>query len=126
MNNSVFTIDVSYIKAYPHDTNSFTEGFLIHNGKLFESTGAASDLPQTKSLFGQVDLETGKIDVKVELDRNRYFGEGIVFLGGQVFQLTYKSRVGFIYDEKTYNHLGVFVIPSKEGWGLTVSVWYKC
>jgi glutaminyl-peptide cyclotransferase len=116
---SIPFINFSYSNYYPHDTTSFTEGLLMHNGKLYESTGATRDLPQTKSLFGTVNLETGKIDIKVELDRNKYFGEGIVFLNEQVFQLTYKSRVGFVYDANTFKKIKEFTIPSKEGWGFT-------
>jgi glutamine cyclotransferase len=112
-------IDYVSINSYPHDTTSFTEGFLIHNGKLFESTGATKELPQTKSLFGIVDLKTGKIDTKVEIDRKKYFGEGITFLNGKVYQLTYQTRVGFIYNATTFRKIGEFTIPSKEGWGMT-------
>lgn len=115
---SIPLIYVSYVDEYPHDTDAFTEGLLFHNGKLFESTGA-TDLPQTRSLFGEVDLETGNIEVKVELDREAYFGEGIVFLNGRVFQLTYRSKTGFVYDENTYQKIQEFTIPGKEGWGLT-------
>jgi glutamine cyclotransferase len=111
-------ISASYVAEYPHDTNAFTEGFLFHEGRLFESTGA-TNLPQTRSLFGEVDLETGNIEVRVELDRNKFFGEGITFLNGRIYQLTYKSRVGFVYDAKTYQKIQEFTIPSEEGWGLT-------
>lgn len=110
-----FTVE----NQYPHDINSFTEGFLFHDDKLFESTGATDNLPQTRSLFGIVDLKTGKIDVKAELDRTIYFGEGIVFLNNKVFQLTYKNQVGFIYDGKTYKNIGKFNYTNREGWGLT-------
>jgi glutamine cyclotransferase len=112
-------IDYVYINSYPHDINSFTEGFLIHDGKLYESTGATRDLPQTKSLFGTVDLKTGKIDAKVEIDRVKYFGEGITFLNGKVFQLTYKTKVGFIYNATNFKKIGEFTFPSEEGWGMT-------
>jgi glutamine cyclotransferase len=55
----------------------------------------------------------------VEIDKKKYFGEGITFLKGKVFQLTYKTKVGFIYDATTFKKLGEFTFPSKEGWGLT-------
>lgn len=113
------TIDYVLVKAYPHDTTSFTEGFLFHEGTLYESTGATDELPQTKSLFGTVDLTTGKITTKAELDRTRYFGEGIVFLDGKVFQLTYKNQIGFVYDAKTFKKIKQFSFKNKEGWGLT-------
>jgi glutamine cyclotransferase len=112
-------IDFVYVNSYPHDTNSFTEGFLFYNGDLYESTGATPQLPQTKSLFGIVNRSTGKIDVKVELDKNKYFGEGITFLENKVFQLTYQSKEGFIYDAVSFKELGKFELPSNEGWGLT-------
>lgn len=118
-NMPIPTIDFVYIKSYPHDTTSFTEGLLIHNGDLFESTGASRDLPQTSSLFGIVDLTTGKIETKVEIDRLKYFGEGITFLNGKVFQLTYKTKVGFIYDATSFKKIGEFTFPSEEGWGMT-------
>ncbi len=38
-----FTVE----NQYPHDITSFTEGFLFHDGKLFESTGASPGLSQT-------------------------------------------------------------------------------
>ena len=53
------------------------------------------------------------------MDRARYFGEGIVFLGGKLYQLTYQTRVGFIYDATTFELVGKFPFLSKEGWGLT-------
>jgi len=113
------SINFSVANQYPHDITSFTEGFLFHDGKLFESTGSPDNLPQTKSLFGMVDLKTGKIDVKAELDKTIYFGEGIVFLNGKIFQLTYKNQTGFIYDGKTYKNIGKFNYTNREGWGLT-------
>jgi glutamine cyclotransferase len=105
--------------AYPHDTNSFTEGLLIHDGKVYESTGSPDDLPDTRSLLGVLNLATGKIDIKAELDREKYFGEGIAFLHGKLYQLTYKSQTGFIYDAQTFKRVGQFSFPSAEGWGMT-------
>jgi glutamine cyclotransferase len=112
-------ITYDFLNSYPHDTTSFTEGLLIHQGKIYESTGASQELPQTRSLFGVLDTVNGKIEKKVELDKEKYFGEGITFLNGKVYQLTYKNQIGFIYDAHTFKKLGDFPIPSKEGWGLT-------
>jgi hypothetical protein len=96
---------------FPHDTTSFTEGLLVHDNQLYESTGYLSELPQTRSWFGTVDRVTGKINPRVQLDTSRYFGEGICFLGNRVYQLTYRKKVGFVYDAKTFKRLGDFVIP---------------
>jgi len=112
---------ISYnpINIYPHDTSSYTEGFLVHESNLYESTGHTDDLPQTKSLFGVVNLKTGKIDIKAELDKKKYFGEGIVFIKDKIYQLTYTTKIGFIYNAKTFQQTGTFTYPSKEGWGMT-------
>ncbi len=112
-------INYSLISVYPHDTTAYTEGFLMHEGKLYESTGYTDDLPQTNSLFGEVDLKTGKINTKVQLDTSKYFGEGIVFLHDKWYQLTYKTKVGFVYAANTFKQLSTFVLPVKEGWGMT-------
>jgi glutaminyl-peptide cyclotransferase len=117
-------INYSVIKAYPHDTTSFTEGLLVHDGDLYESTGYTEEYPNSRSLFGVVDLATGKIKTKVEIDKKKYFGEGIVFLNGKVYELTYKTKVGFIYDAKTFKKLGEFTFPSEEGWGMTTDGTY--
>ncbi len=117
--NFVPSLDYSIVSRLPHDTTSFTEGLLFHNNLLFESTGSPDNLPQTKSTFGIVNLKTGKIDSKVELDKSEFFGEGIVFFNNKVYQLTYKNQIGFIYDSKTYKQLGRFSFQNKEGWGFT-------
>jgi glutamine cyclotransferase len=109
----------SFVGTLPHDTTSFTEGLLIHEGKLYESTGSPDDMPGTKSVFGEVDRQTGNIEVKVELDRTQYFGEGITFLNGKLYMLTYETKIGFIYDARTFKKVGEFRFPSKEGWGMT-------
>jgi glutamine cyclotransferase len=117
--NQIQSISFKVVKTFPHDTESFTEGLIFHDNQLFESTGSPEEYPETRSVFGIVDLKTGKIDIKVELDRNSYFGEGIVFFKDKIFQLTYKNQTGFIYDSKTYKKVGFFIYLNKEGWGLT-------
>jgi glutaminyl-peptide cyclotransferase len=107
------------VNKYPHDVNAFTEGLFFHNGKLIESTGSPENLPQTRSLFGVVDLGTGRIDVKAELDRNTYFGEGVVIHGDKLYQLTWRNQTGFIYDAGSFRRIGQFSYPNREGWGLT-------
>lgn len=112
-------INYAVTKYYAHDTSLFTEGFLFHDGKLFESTGSPNDLQLTKSMIGTTDLATGKFETKVELDKTKYFGEGIVFLNNKLYQLTYKNQVGFIYDAKTFKQTGQFKYSNPEGWSLT-------
>jgi len=112
-------INYKVVAETPHDTTSFTQGLVFHNKQLFESTGSPDQLPKTRSVLGIVNLANGKIDKKAEIDRNIYFGEGITFLNGKIFQLTYLNQICFIYDEKTFKRTGEFKFANKEGWGLT-------
>lgn len=112
-------ITFTVLNALPHDTNSYTEGLLLHNGKLFESSGAPKEYDNTRSIVGIVDPVSGKIAVKAELDRKIYFGEGIAILRDKLYQLTWTNKKGFIYDLKTFKRIGEFDFPSQEGWGMT-------
>lgn len=104
---------------FPHDTSLYTEGLLFHQGRLMESTGSPDDRPQTRSLIGFVDLATGKMDTKIEIDKSKYFGEGIVVLNNKLYQLTYTTQVGFIYDATSFKKIGDFHFANKQGWSLT-------
>src|ERR1700688_4354214 len=75
--NEAPVITYTILNALPHDKDSYTEGFLMHNGKLFESSGAPEGNDKTRSMVGIVDPATGVISVKAELDKKIYFGEGI-------------------------------------------------
>lgn len=118
------TIDYTIAETLPHDTNSYTEGLLFHDNQLFESTGSPQNLPATKSILGPVDPKTGKITIKAELDKKEYFGEGIVFFKDKLYQLTYTTQIGFIYDAKTFKQVGRFNFSNTEGWGLTTDGHY--
>jgi glutamine cyclotransferase len=117
--NSVPIINWSVKGTLPHDTSLFTEGFLTHEGKIFESTGSPDEYADAESLIGIIDPSTGRMDVKIRLDRNKYFGEGIVFLHDKLYQLTYLNQKGFVYDAASYRQTGEFHFESPEGWGLT-------
>jgi glutamine cyclotransferase len=48
----------------------------------------------------------------------RFFGEGLALYKDRMFQLTWQSKVGFIYDLGSFNRVGDFPYLG-EGWGLT-------
>lgn len=112
-------ISYKIVNQYPHSTNSYTQGLFFSQDILYESTGSPEYLPDTKSVLGILSLETGEIDVKVELDRDIYFGEGSTILGDKIYQLTYKNQKGFVYDATTFEKIREFEFISQEGWGLT-------
>lgn len=110
-------ISYSVLNVFPHDTASFTEGLLIHQGQLYESTGGQPSVNNFTSWFGPVDLKSGKIQKKVMLDTS-YFGEGITILKDKIYQLTWEDHIGFVYDLKTFKKLRDFRYNG-EGWSLT-------
>lgn len=112
-------LEFTLCATFPHDTAAYTEGLIYYNDSLFESTGSPYFLPQCRSVFGPVNLATGRITVRVELDKDEYFGEGIAYLQGKFYQVTYKNKTGFIYDASTYETTGQFSYLSDEAWGLT-------
>ncbi|MBI1769163.1 MAG: glutaminyl-peptide cyclotransferase [Bacteroidetes bacterium] len=104
-------IEFDLVKAFPHDVNAFTQGLVVENGKLFESTG------QKGSWIAEVDLATGIQNKKIILG-DKYFGEGITFLNNKVFQLTWQNHEGFVYDARTFVKIKDFTY-THEGWGIT-------
>lgn len=100
-------------RTLPHDPLAFTQGLLIHEGQLYESTG------QDSSWIGIVDIGSGKAERKVVLDK-KYFGEGLTIVNNKAYQLTWKSKVGFIYSLPSFEKVGEFKYEN-EGWGLTTA-----
>jgi glutaminyl-peptide cyclotransferase len=117
--NTISALNFTLLGSYPHDMESFTEGLFVDNGKIFESTGSPEELAFSKSHYGVLDTLSGKISVKAALDKNKYFGEGIVKFNDKIFQLTYKAQTCFVYDANTHQLLNTFKYNNAEGWGLT-------
>ena len=100
------------IAEYPHDISLYTQGLEFKNNILYESTG----LNGYSSLRKFDVYKNQLIDVKF-LD-DEYFGEGLTILNNKIYQLTWKNRIGFIYDLKTMNMEKSFNYgQSSEGWG---------
>ncbi len=65
----------------------------------------------------KVELETGNI-LQIYTLPNQFFGEGVTIYDDKIIQLTWQSRIGFVYDEDSLNLLWTFNYPT-EGWGIT-------
>jgi glutamine cyclotransferase len=100
------------VKTYPHDPHAFTQGLEYFAGYLYESTGRSG-----QSSLRQTVLETGATLKRVSLPP-QYFGEGLTIFRGKIYQLTWQSKTGFIYDPRSFRQIGEFHYDS-EGWGLT-------
>lgn len=100
------------VNTYPHDPTAFTQGLVWHEGYLYETTGQYG-----QSRLRRVQLETGKVEQEHRLG-DEFFGEGMTLLGDRIYQVTYRSNTGFVYDAKTFKELKRFRYNG-EGWGLT-------
>src|SRR6267378_3550272 len=105
-------LGVRVVRAYPHDPQAFTQGLEYYGGYLYESTGIAG-----QSTLRKVALDTGQVIQKVSLP-SEYFGEGLTIFRGKIYQLTWLSKKGFVYDLRTFRRIGEFPYDN-EGWGLT-------
>jgi glutamine cyclotransferase len=101
------------INEFPHDISLYTQGLEFKDNILYESTGLNGF-----SSLRKFDLFNNKlIDIRY-LD-NEFFGEGLTILNDKIFQLTWKKKIGFIYDFKSLNMIKSFNYDkSIEGWGL--------
>ncbi len=106
------------ISQYPHDADAYTQGLIYENGKFFESTGL-----EEKSSVRIVNISTGKPEKLMPLAKE-FFGEGIALFKDQIYQITYKSQVGFVYDKNTLEQIRSFDYQIREGWGLTTDGQY--
>lgn len=99
------------LRAYPHNTNDYTQGLFFLDDQLIESTGQ-----EKKSEIKKIDIQSGEVISKTPLD-DQFFGEGCTLYKNEIYQLTWNSRVGFVYDlalnkKRTFRY-------TTEGWGLT-------
>ena len=103
---------VKVVREYPHDVTSYTQGLFFYRDSLYESTGQWGE-----STFRTVDLETGEALSRMNFSR-KYFIEGSIFFGDNLYLLTWTNKLVFLYDAQTRQYKATVGYP-REGWGLT-------
>lgn len=99
------------VRTLPHDPTAFTQGLVLRDGVLLESTGRAP------SSVRRVRLEDGVVLQKHEL-APEYFGEGLTEIDGRIVTLTWNNGVGFVWKADDLSPVSRFTYEG-EGWGLT-------
>jgi len=99
-------------KEIRRDSVGFTEGLEVHDGAIWESTG---------DFFGDTGINrinpaTGHVTTEMDAGKT-YFGEGLTFFGGKLYQMTWREHRVFVFD-RGMRHLPELSNP-REGWGLT-------
>jgi len=112
VNKNVPTAGYEIVNEYPHDKKAFTQGLVYRDGFLYESTGQRGE-----STLRKVELKTGKVLKKHKVD-DEYFAEGMTILNDKVYQLTWQSSIGFIYNLEDFKMENEFRYAG-QGWGLT-------
>jgi glutaminyl-peptide cyclotransferase len=99
------------VSVRAHDPGAFTQGLLLYQGLLYESTGLYG-----QSSLREVDPQTGEVLRMLEVP-DEYFGEGLARVEGKLIQLTWQEQQAFVYDLSTFEPLRSFTYEG-EGWGL--------
>ncbi len=118
------SLAVRILASHPHDPHAFTQGLLLDDGVLYESTGLYGH-----SSLRRVELDSGRV-LKQEDLPDEYFGEGLALVPGgpqgdlqrmgrdRLIQLTWKSGVALVWDRQDFKQVGTYDYKG-EGWGLT-------
>ncbi len=108
---AVASLMIEVLAEYPHDSGSFTQGLLLHEGTFYESAGQYG-----QSDVRQVEIETGAVLRKVELN-TQFFAEGLTLVEDRLIQLTWRENVAIVWDVETLRVIGQYLYET-EGWGI--------
>jgi glutaminyl-peptide cyclotransferase len=102
---------VRVMRTFNHDATAYTQGLLLHEGKLYESTGLYG-----RSSLRRLDFKTGAVEKKVPLE-SALFGEGLARVDGRLFQITWKEQRAIVWNMASFEREKEFGYEG-EGWGL--------
>lgn len=111
------TLEVRVLRSLPHDAGAFTQGLLLHQGQLLESTGLYS-----QSSLRRTDPATGRVLAQANLPAG-LFGEGLALCpprpgaAPRLVQLTWREGLILTYDAASLRRLETRRLRG-EGWGL--------
>ncbi|MEO6349543.1 MAG: signal peptidase I [Candidatus Limnocylindrales bacterium] len=101
---------VEVIERRPHDLTSYTEGLVLVDGRLFESSAYGD------ANLREVDPRTGAVVRAVAIESG-YFAEGIAVVEDRLIQLTWQEHTALVYALRDFSRIGSFSYDT-EGWGL--------
>lgn len=99
------------IDTYPHQPDAFTQGLLIDDGVLIESTGM-----RFQSDLRRVEITTGDVLAVEPMPDEQLFAEGLTKVGSEFVQLTWTSGRALWWDEN-FQLLRESTYEG-EGWGI--------
>lgn len=102
---------VAVQKIHPHDAGAFTQGLIVMDGSLCESTGLLG-----RSTLACKDIATGKVHRQIQLPPE-FFGEGIALFKNRIYLLTWQNQTALVYDAASLKEIRRIQYEG-EGWGL--------
>lgn len=105
-------LDYTVVNRFPHRSTAFTQGLIINQGILVESTGQYG-----RSSLAKINLEDSTVITERKLP-NHLFGEGLTQLNDLLYQLTYRAGRLLVYRADTLEPEGEYRYHG-QGWGLT-------
>jgi glutamine cyclotransferase len=106
-----YHLSVEIVESVPHDNQSFTQGLLIEDGRMYESSGGWGE-----SALREIDVNSGEVLRFANLSEDE-FGEGIAAVNGQIIQLTWVSGIAHVWDIETFEVVDNYSYEG-QGWGL--------
>src|SRR5690606_3365183 len=110
-------VEFEIVNEYPHPKELFTQGFFYHNHKIYESAGQYQKSKLVTYQLGSTNY------LQEKKNEDSVFAEGAALLNGKIYQLTYRQRAIFVYDENSLELLETLQLPAelREGWGVTTN-----
>lgn len=106
---------VELIGSIPHEGAAWTEGLLVSDGVLWESTGLVG-----QSRVRGLDQETGAVLWSVP-NTEGFFGEGLVRAFARTYLLTYSEGKAYLFERDGNPPYVLFATYEGQGWGLTAT-----
>ena len=104
-------LDVKVLNEIKHNRSSWTQGLLIYEDYIYESTGLYNF-----STLQKINMTNGETE-KIFYHNESIFAEGLTSYNHKLIQLTYKSNIAFVFDIETFELIDSYQY-SGEGWGL--------
>lgn len=105
-------LSISYevLRELPHDATHYTQGLVVRDGRLFESSGRYA-----QSALYETDLRSSEVLRSYRLP-DSVFGEGLAFVGDELHVLSWREQRAFVLSptlelRRKLRYIG-------EGWGL--------
>jgi glutaminyl-peptide cyclotransferase len=99
------------LRRLPHPGRGFTQGLIVANGTVWESSGGYG-----QSCLRRYELGAQQPDGQAPLPPD-LFGEGICRAGAHIWQLTWQERVALRWDARSLELVGTVPFDG-QGWGI--------